>query len=159
MADRGVFPKRMATTPSMTRIDFYTGAADRQLVACQIAAKALGRGQRVLIYTDSPLASDEIDHKLWSFQQLSFLPHCRVNDPLAGETPIVIDHLGKNLPHAEILINLHSECPPFFAEFERVIEIVGYERQETDQARQRFRHYRASGYPPETIALGQARNN
>lgn len=143
----------------MTRIDFYTGAADRQLVVCQIAVKALGRGQRVLIYTDSPHASDEIDRKLWTFQQLSFLPHCRADDPLAGETPIIIDHLGKNLPHTEILINLHSECPPFFARFERVVEIVGYDEQETAQARQRFRHYRDHGYPPETTALGQARNN
>jgi len=139
----------------MTRIDFYTGAADRQLVACQIAAKALGRGQRVLIYTDSPLASDEIDRKLWSFQQLSFLPHCRVNDPLAGETPIVIDHLGKNLPHAEILINLHSDSPAFFEQFERVIEIVGDDEQEKALARQRFRFYRDKGYPPQTHALGK----
>lgn len=159
MAARAVYPRRTATTPSMTRIDFYTGAADRQLVACQIAAKAFGRGQRVLIYTDSPLSSDEIDRRLWTWQQLSFLPHCRVDDPLAGETPIVIDHLGKNLPHTEILINLHSECPPFFAEFGRVIEIVGYDQQETEQARQRFRQYRASGHQPETIALAQARNN
>ena len=75
-------------------------AADRQLVACQIAAKALGRFSGCWIYTDSPLASGKIDRKLWSFQQLNFLPHCRVADPLAGETPIVIDHLGKNLPHA-----------------------------------------------------------
>jgi len=145
----------------MTRIDFYTdtGTDDRLHTAIRLIVKARSHGKRVVVYTDGPASAAELDQRLWTFQQISFVPHCRAGDTLVSSTPVVIDCQYKNLPHTEILINLHSECPPFFAEFERVIEIVGYERQETDQARQRFRHYRASGYPPETIALGQARNN
>ena len=144
-------------TVSMTRIDFYTGATDRQLTAIRLVLKALEQKCRVAIYTDGPQATDALDQQLWTFQQLSFVPHCRADDPLVAETPVIVDHQYKNLPHTEILINLHSESPAFFEQFARVIEIVGDDEQEKALARQRFRLYRDKGYPPETHALGRAR--
>ena len=139
----------------MTRIDFYTGAADRQRVAVRLVLKALEQKRRVAIYTDGAAATDGLDHLLWTFQQLSFVPHCRADDALAPETPVIIDHQYKNLPHTEILINLHSDSPAFFEQFERVIEIVGDDEQEKALARQRFRFYRDKGYPPQTHSLGK----
>ena len=145
--------------PSMTRIDFYTGASDRLQTAIRLVLKAREQQKRVFVFTDGASTSDELDRRLWTFQQLSFVPHCRADDALAGQTPVIIDHQYKNLPHTEILINLHPECPPFFRQFERLLEIVGDDEEQKSQARQRFRSYRDDGYPPQTIALGQARNN
>ncbi|WP_137938256.1 DNA polymerase III subunit chi [Chitinivorax sp. B] len=130
----------------MTRIDFYTHVEDRAGVVCQLAAKAVSQGKRVMIFTAGPAETDLIDQRLWTFNQLSFIPHCRANHELAAETPVIVDHVAETLPHHEILINLHPDWPRFFSRFERLIEIVSQQPDITDAARQRFRYYRDCGY-------------
>lgn len=144
----------------MTRIDFYTdtGTDDRLHTAIRLIVKARSHGKRVVVYTDGPTSAAELDQRLWTFQQISFVPHCRAGDTLVSSTPVVIDCQYKNLPHTEILINLHPECPPFFQQFERVLEIVSDDETEKQVARQRFRAYRDAGHAPQTVSMGQARN-
>jgi DNA polymerase-3 subunit chi len=43
-------------------------------------------------------------------------------------------------------VNLHPESPPSFSRFERLIEIVGTDDDDRQQARGRFRFYRDRGY-------------
>ena len=38
----------------------------------------------------TPALADEFDRALWTFSQLSFVPHVKANHVLAAETPIVI---------------------------------------------------------------------
>ena len=54
-----------------------------------------------------------------------FLPHCRMDSPLARETPVWIDHRLEHAGPAAVLVNLHAAPPPFFSRFERLAEIVG----------------------------------
>ena len=46
----------------------------------------------------------------------------------------------------ELLLNLGAECPPHFARFERLLEVVATDEAEREAARARYRFYQARGY-------------
>jgi len=130
----------------MTRIDFYHDVDDKLRFACRLAGKAVKQQLRVLIFAPDAALAKRIDQLLWTWPAIGFLPHCNVRDPLAAETQVLIAHDDSMLPHDEALINLHSEQPPFFSRFQRLIEIVGSDDADLEPARQRFRFYRDRGY-------------
>lgn len=139
----------------MTEITFYTFAGNPLDVARRVAAKAHGRGRQVMIYAPDPAMADAIDRLLWSASALSFVPHCRDSDPLAGETPVLIGTDAGALRQADVMINLHREQPPAFARFERLIEIVGQDDAGREQGRARYRFYQTRGYALKTHDLRQ----
>jgi DNA polymerase III subunit chi len=131
----------------MTAIDFYTHCAQPLVVAARLVAKACaahGSGVRVLTADES--ATADLDRQLWQVPQTGFLPHCRMDSPLAPETPVVVDHLLDHRGAASVLINLHPAPPPFFSRFERLVEIVGEDEDSAAAGRERWRFYRARGY-------------
>lgn len=141
----------------MTQIDFYINAADKHRIACVIAAKALERGLRTMIFTPDAATSERLDVLLWSTPALSFIPHCRAGDVLATVTPIVIDHRGDDVTHDDVLVNLRAERPPFFSRFQRLVEIVGNSEDDKAAARERYRYYRERGYQLDTHDTGKNR--
>lgn len=137
----------------MTEIIFYTFAGNRLDVARRIAAKAYGQGRQVMIYAPDAAVADAIDRLLWTTPPLSFVPHCRDHDALAGETPVLIGADADALRIACVMINLHHDQPPAFARFERLVEIVGPGDAEREQGRKRYRFYQARGYALKTHDL------
>ena len=49
-------------------------------------------------------------------------------------------------PHCDVLLNLGDECPPFFARFERLLEIVGADEAEQGRAARALPFYHERGY-------------
>jgi DNA polymerase-3 subunit chi len=130
----------------MTRVDFYFHAADRLQVACRLAGKAAAQGTRLLIYTPEPETRQRIDRLLWTWPATGFVPHCAAGDPLAPETPVLLDGGTDAAPDCDIVLNLGADAPPGFERFERLLEIVGRDDAERQQARGRYRFYRERGY-------------
>ena len=134
----------------MTSIDFYFNAADRLQVACRLAGKALAERQRMLIYAPEPELAARLDRLMWTWPATGFVPHCAAEDALAAETPVLIasgDKAGEETPaDVPLLLNLSAECPPHFASFERLFEVVGADEAEREAARVRYRLYRSRGY-------------
>lgn len=130
----------------MTEISFYSHAADKLAVARQIATKAWGQKLNVLIYAPDQAIATAIDRLLWTQPALSFVPHCRDDNPLAGVTPVIIGERADVLPSTDVLINLGSEPPPVFSRFERLVEIVTEEESDVASGRQRYRFYKDRGY-------------
>ena len=128
----------------MTSIDFYFNAADRLQVACRLAGKALRQNQRVLIYAPEGETATRLDKMLWTWPAIGFVPHCRVRDALAPETPVLIGD-GDEVPEGcELLLNLGAECPPHFERFARLLDVS--DEQDREQGRARYRFYRDRGY-------------
>ena len=130
----------------MTRIDFYTHVEDKLKTACTLAGKAHGLGLKVTVFCPDPETAQRLDRMLWMTPSTGFVPHCAPDHPLAAETPVIVDHVGEKLLHDEVLINLRPEWPPFFARFQRLVEIVGGEEHDRAAARDRYRFYRDRGY-------------
>lgn len=137
----------------MTSIDFYTHVTDRLEVAGKLVAKAFAQHGSVRVLTPDVATTEELDRWLWCNPALSFLPHCRVDSTLAGETPIWVDHVVQHPGPAAVLINLAPAPPPFFARFERLAEIVGVGDADTAAGRERYRYYRERGYELRTHSL------
>jgi len=130
----------------MTSIDFYFNAEDRLQVACRLAGKAMAQKKRVLIYAPEAETAQRIDKLLWTWPATGFVPHCAPHDPLAAETPVLIDSAGEAPAGCEVLLNLSAECPPHFERFERLLEVVGSGDEERASGRGRYRFYRDRGY-------------
>jgi DNA polymerase III subunit chi len=129
----------------MTRIDFYRYAQDKQLYACRLAAKA-SRSNRVVVYAPDADVLDRFDKALWTYQATGFVPHVRAGSPHAAETPVVLSASAEGLPHHDVLLNLGAEWPPFFATFDRVLEIVAADEADKELARARYVFYQKRGY-------------
>jgi DNA polymerase-3 subunit chi len=134
----------------LTSIDFYFNAGDRFAVACRLAAKALQQKKRVLIYAGAHESAQKIDRLLWTQQAVSFIPHCRADDALAADTPVLIAAAGEpasaSAAECDVLLNLADECPPQFERHERLLEIVSQEEADRNAGRARFKFYRERGY-------------
>jgi len=129
----------------VTQVDFYFNAADRLQVACRLAAKALAERKRMLIYAPNAELAARLDRLMWTWPATGFVPHCAPGDTLAPETPVLISGADE-AADVPILLNLSAECPPHFASFERLLEVVGAEEADREPARERFRLYKSRGY-------------
>ena len=141
----------------MTRIDFYTHVEDKLKTACALAGKAHGLGLKVTVFCPDSETAQRFDRMLWMTPSIGFVPHCAPDDPLASETPVIVDFQGEKLLHDEVLINLRPEWPPFFGRFQRLVEIVSREDDDRSAARDRFRFYRDRGYEISTHDLSKNR--
>lgn len=130
----------------MTRIDFYQLNPVRHRydqVVCQLCQKAYDSKQLTLLLTHDAQQSQHLDHKLWTFRDDSFLPHDCERDSTTP-TPILIHDDPDPRGDRQLLINLSPEVPPYFAQFERVIELVTEDNKQ--QARAHYSYYKERGY-------------
>ena len=139
----------------MTRIDFYHYAEDKLRYACRLAATAAERDSRLVVFSPDSQVLSTFDRLLWTFQSTRFVPHCRATDAIAPETPVVLAADDSALPHHDVLLNLGDEWPPFFASFERLLEIVGADDGDKQRARGRYAFYRKRGYEINVNAIGE----
>jgi DNA polymerase-3 subunit chi len=130
----------------MTKVDFYTGSPDKLRTACLLSHKAMQNGVRVLISTPDAATCDALDQLLWHYPATAFIPHCRSSADEAEHTPVLLSQGEEKFPHHELLISLHPETPGYFSRFERVIEIVGADAEDSLRGRARFKFYRDRGY-------------
>ncbi|MEM7027819.1 MAG: DNA polymerase III subunit chi [Pseudomonadota bacterium] len=128
----------------MPRVDFYilkNGNSVEQF-ACSITNKALKSGKRIHINTQNEADTAMLDDLLWTFRDISFLPHEIYQGELTSSTAITLGN-GNQFPDvAQVIVNLTDSIPAHIDQYERVIEIVGGSENRKDLARQRYRDYR-----------------
>lgn len=149
----------------MPRVDFYVlpeAAAEGPLpTACRLAEKAVASGKRVHAHAPDESAAAEFDRLLWIYKQGGFIAHERL-EPGADQSmaAVLIGTAaagGAPAPtHRDILLNLAPEVPPFYKDFERVLEIVHGDAAAKAASRARFKTYKDAGFTPETHKLTEA---
>lgn len=139
----------------MTRIEFYSNAESRLHTACKLVAKAFSEKTQVMIFAPDDAVARAVDRLLWTFQSISFIPHCLALDPLAPETPVLIARNVDDAPHDGLLVNLAMDCPPAFGRFGGLIEVVGRDEEDRVAARARWRYYKERGYEVNHIDLNK----
>ena len=137
----------------MTRIDFYQLDPGRHLydqVVCQLCQKAWDNRQLTLLLTCNRQQSQHLDQVMWTFVDDSFVPHD--SEEINGfTTPILIHDNPTPRGDRQLLINLSTSVPEYFAQFDRVIELVTEENK--SQAREHYSFYKERGYPLEHVRL------
>ncbi len=130
----------------MTEVFFYHGATDRIAAATALLGGAYAKRKPITVFTTDPQVADAIDRSLWTSNQLSFIPHCRADSPLAAETPILITDKLERTDRQERLMNLSREIPAGCERFQSLIEVVGQDSEDREAARERVRQYRERGH-------------
>jgi DNA polymerase-3 subunit chi len=129
----------------MPQVDFYILSTpirtEKDRLACQITEKAWQQGYRVYLQTDSPKYAKRLDNLLWTFHDISFLPHEIYSQVSSATTPILIGYQAQTCPHQDVLINLTEEIPSFVAQFKRIAEIVDEPFPAREAGRRRYRSY------------------
>ena len=134
----------------MTEIKFFFNVDNKLHFACRMAKRAYEDGRKLIVYAPSPKLADEFDRLLWTFSQLSVVPHVKANHPLAAETPIVIASDDSGLPHHEALLNIGDDPPPFFSRFDALREVVSGDADDRTRARERLKFYKLRGFDIQT---------
>jgi len=134
----------------MTRVDFYqlnSKQHNQDRVVCQLCQKAYDKNQKTLLLTQSPQQTAHLDEQLWIFNEDSFLPHDANFKGVSNAflSPILIHDQPNPQGERQLLINLSSSVPSYFAQFERVIELVTEENKKS--AREHYAFYKERGYP------------
>ena len=132
----------------MPRADFYI-VAEQSIpyrFVCEVAETVRKEGCDIYIHAASREAAATIDDLLWTFRDISFLPHAAVDSPDAPEdSPITIGWEGEPVLPRQVLINLSGAIPGQAEKYERIIEIVPSDPAQRNQARSRYRDYRDRG--------------
>ena len=141
-----------------TKIDYYLipEAQERAKLyfACRIAEKAFMQKYKVYLHVSSQEQADLLNDLLWTFKDISFLPHNIVG---AGDASIQIGFSEPPADDTDVLINLTETVPEFFAKFVRVIEIVGQNPTMQEKARANYRYYKDQGLSINTNDLRKSK--
>lgn len=134
----------------MTNILFYVLPSNhimqRLRLACKLAAKAHQQALTTYIHTPNYQVTEQLDELLWSFDDLSFLPHSIA--PMNADDPVKIwiGHDFEPIDSCDYLINLSNEQVDFFSRFERLAEILDQNPEVLNAGRKRYKFYKDRGY-------------
>jgi DNA polymerase-3 subunit chi len=130
----------------MTRIEFFFNVENKLQKIADLSEKIVAKGRRLMVFTPDMDQTLKLEQFLWTRPATGFIPHCRAESELATVTPIIINNDCTQLAHDEVLLNLHTQHPPFFSRFTQLIEIVGMDELDKTEARVRYGFYRDRGY-------------
>src|SRR3990167_1561489 len=131
------------------QVDFYVmenmGRMQALRELCLLLEKPYENGQQVYVHTATKDEAEQLDKLLWTYRDDSFLAHRICLDDTPPSAPIDIGIERNPIRHEGILVNLTSQIPEFYQQFNSVIEIVFSEPAAQQASRERFRLYREQG--------------
>jgi DNA polymerase-3 subunit chi len=136
----------------MAQVDFYIlpENGNQKYFACALIQKAWKQGNNIFVNTRSESEAAAFDDLLWTFKDISFLPHCLAANNNTENSPIVIgddNQTNGQIPdHTTIMLNLTDQMPQDTNKLKRILEIVAGSESERQQARKRYAEYRDQGH-------------
>ncbi len=132
----------------MTEVSFYH--LERQSldqVLPKLLERVLGAGLRAVVLAGSEERVSRLNSLLWTYGELSFLPHGAKSDGNIAEHPIYLTTEEENPNGATILAVIDGLEPAYVDSFDRCLEIFnGNDEAEVAAARERWKKYKAAGH-------------
>jgi DNA polymerase-3 subunit chi len=134
----------------MTEIAFHFNAPDKVAYACRLLRKAVAANAKVVVVVPE-MQMAQLDESLWTFSQLEFLAHCRMDSPQAIRQASPV-HLATSVDEMDefttrdVLLNLGDTVCAGFEQFARVIEVVTLDDADRQYARYRWKQYTDQGF-------------
>jgi len=137
----------------------------RDLYTCRLVDKAYLNQQKIYIYLNNIEEVRSFDTQLWTFRDISFVPHEIYQSDKSPDAPVVIGCDALNsvveivvLPRGlsagpMILVNLATTVPTFYAKFKHIIEIIPDEVNLKKLGRKKYKIYQEHGYQMETFNI------
>lgn len=146
----------------MTNVTFFLLAEESEpsaqvhwIAACELATQCYRKKQRCLIYCSDQKSAEQFDELLWQQPVDAFVAHNLTGEGPANGAPIEICWQPPTQFSRAVLINLTANMPQFSNRFKHVYDFVPAEQTLKQQARERYKHYRAAGYQLNTQPASQ----
>lgn len=126
---------------------------DPLLTVCKLCDKYAAAGRRIYGFAPDGVVAADLDQKLWTFREGSFIPHERyaggdVEMPIPA---VLIGGVEGPASHREVLVNLDQGVPAWYSGFERIVEVVPKGTEIRAACRVRFKQYKAEGHEVKTF--------
>ncbi len=134
----------------MTSIDFHVlpvqARRQHDVCVCELVEKHWQAGRAIYVHCADEETARGFDELLWTFHDTSFVPHALSQSPQATSANVLIGWTPHTPQAVDVLVNLDTQVPGFFSQFERVVETAGHDDPSRQLARTRYRFYKDRGY-------------
>ena len=124
-------------------------------VSCLFAEECLRADLRLCIHVEDEASVERLDQALWTFRDISFVPHQCVATGGPDPDPLITIGCPDQLPDVGhgVLFNLAGLQPQHYPGYARLIELVSGAQQQRQVSRARYRRYRGLGYALEQVEV------
>lgn len=133
----------------MKQIDFHFNVKNRTNYTARLIKKVHAMGLSVGVWSEDELMLKLAYNELWSFEDLTLIPHAWAQSEFAPETTIHFSKDLKALGKKDVLILLNETVPENWKEafeaFDRIVDIVSTNEEELIHSRNRYKAYRDAG--------------
>lgn len=123
---------------------------EKYQLVCGLVTELFRKGQTVFLLCQTQAEADMLDEMLWQQDPDSFVPHGLSEETTVVQAPVEIGVLQPRR-HRQVLVNLTDSVSPHAKRFAKIIDFVPWSESEKQQARERYKHYRALGFTLETV--------
>jgi DNA polymerase-3 subunit chi len=127
-------------------VDFYlletTSFAEGGRSICQCLEKIFLQGKKIYINVETQAMAKWLDDLLWTFRDVSFVPHGLVTNETLLAAPIQIGYGAIPTETYEVLVNLTNTVPDYFVNFATIIEIIPNDEALKAAGREKYKFYR-----------------
>ena len=133
----------------MTEVAFHVNVPDPLAYTCRLIRKGYLLGMSMLVMCDGR-QSAQLDRQLWAMRNVDFVPHCleSASQALVDRSAVILAEGAAPQRAFDALVNLRADMPPSFASYAKVFEVVSFEPDDLEAARQRWRAYKQAGLEP-----------
>lgn len=119
---------------------------DIDISVCKIIKKYYNKGHKILVKSDNEKFMDNINNLLWTFEQLTFIPHS-TNIEYDITTPVLLykpkhknDSITKN--DYNVILNIDIELDSSDKDHEIIIEVVDHDENKKTKSREKYIYYK-----------------
>ena len=125
-------------------------AEDLKISACKIIKEYYKKKYKIFVSSRSDDLVNELNNLLWTFEQISFIPHCTTKN-YDKNSPILLsgkDSFPKtiNLKEYDVWLNLDDEMEENYTDFEIILEIVSQNEEERILSRKKYLNYQKNNF-------------
>jgi DNA polymerase III subunit chi len=113
----------------------------------ELLEKTLARGWRALVRSPGRERVDELDNRLWTYRDDSFLPHGTDDEPMAERQPVLLTSGPGNPNAANVLFLIDDAEAGDVSPYERCILLFdGRDGEALAAARRRWSAFKSAGH-------------
>lgn len=143
----------------MTQVDFYLlntpETQQRDNFICRLVEKIYRQRHTIHIHCKDQSETHRLDELLWTFSDISFIPHNICGEGPNAPPPIQLGFDTTPKKNINVLINLSTTIPIFYASFARVLEIVPEDEVLQTIAREHYQFYKSKNLILNTHKINQ----
>ena len=127
----------------INKIHFFNlqDSEDTTKSICKIIKKYYKQNLKIAVNTEKKDLLEIIDERLWTFEQTSFVPHCRYDEIDESCNVVLFNGEVMKLSEFDVILNLTNNYLDDTGDDKIYIELVTSDEEQKQLARKKYKHY------------------